>query len=502
MHLFLFVTAQALFFCTVLLSDFMPSVFGAYADQRLLLTLSLIALIAIALLRLHTRRMIIPALIGLWPYLLLVSSFLLSALQHTSSPFFLVEPVFYTLYFLAFGITGYAIQVEGRAKEAVQALVVVAVISCFFYAAVSIMVYLFALTDKLSHFEQFIPWGFANVRYWSQIAAWVLPLLPLCLLVLSWKENRIWQLGVTFTAATWWWMLFMSSSRGAVVGLLTGFVLVVLFFGRCALPWVKLYARFVFCGVIIWLLLSVVIPSLFLESIHIRGVKGDSSGRVPLWVEAWNMSLQNFPFGMGPQSWLTHDILTGAYRESSKLGHPHNMYLMWAAEYGWISIAGLIMLCGVALKNLWLRMAAARAEGNGNGLCGVALTASVTAAMVHGSVSAVFIAPGSMLVGLCVLTAFWAFVTPHPIGSDREYVVRRSKRSWLGGYLFVLMFVLVSTFWFKNVLVYRQAMELDRTFYDDEVSLRQLPRFWLHGNFPRHPSQMPNANSNVSGSSD
>ena len=486
-----FYVVLALIFCTVLLADYMPSVFGAYADQRILLSVLLMALIAVGLFRLGNAREVMPALAELWPFLPLLFSFCLSALQNSMGAFYLVEPVFYALYFLAFGIAGYVIRAESRSREAGQALVIVSGISCFFYAAMTITVYLFAITDAFSRLDHIIPWGFVNIRYWSHVATWAVPLFPLCLLVLPWKENRLWRLGVIFTAAIWWWILFLSSSRGSMVGLFVGLILVWLCFGRSALPWVKLFVRFAVYGLIAWFLLSVVIPSLVFDEMQVRGLKGDSSGRMPLWLEAWNMSLQNFPWGMGPQSWLTHDILTDAYRGSPKFGHPHNMYLMWAAEYGWVSVAGLVVLCVAALKNLWLRISAARSEQGVSALYMAALTGSVTAAVVHGGVSAVFIAPGSMLIGLCVLSVFWALIKPEPTGPKEVGIAGKATRFRPGGYLLILIFILASAFWFRDVLRYRHAMADDLTYYQDELSLGHLPRFWFHGNFPRHPSQMP-----------
>ncbi|MDY6930076.1 MAG: O-antigen ligase family protein [Pseudomonadota bacterium] len=490
-RLFRFFLVPALFFCAVLFADFIPSLFGAYADQRLLLSLSLIVLIAFGLLRLHCRRMLLSALFELWPFLPLVFSFFLSPLQYPSGDFHLVEPVYYAFYFLAFGMTGYIIRIERSTRKAAQALVMAAGIGCFFYAAMTITVYLFAITDAFSRLDHIIPWGFVNIRYWSHVATWAVPLFPLCLLVLPWKDNRLWRLGVAFTAAIWWWILFLSSSRGSMIGLFVGLILVWLCFGRSALPWVKLFVRFAVYGLIAWFLLSVVIPSLVFDEIQVRGLKSDSSGRMPLWLEAWKMSLQNFPWGMGPQSWLTHDILTDAYRASPKFGHPHNMYLMWAAEYGWISVAGLVVLCVAALKDVWPRISAARSEQGVNALYLAALTGSVTAAVVHGGVSAVFIAPGSMLIGLCVLSVFWAFIKPEPTGPKAVGIAGKATRFRPGGYLVVLIFILASAFWFRDVLRYRQAMADDLTYYQDELSLGHLPRFWFHGNFPRHPSQMP-----------
>jgi O-antigen ligase len=480
-----------LLFCAVLFADFIPSFFGAYDDQRVLLSLSVIVLITFGLLELNCRQKIASASAELWPFFPLIFTFGLSALEHSSASFSMIEPVFYALFFLSFGLIGYVIRGERLSAQAAQGLMMVAVVCCFFYAAITLMVFLFSITDDFSHFNQMVPWGFVNIRYWSHTASWLVPLFPLCLLVLPWKDNRLWRCGVTFTAAIWWWILFLSSSRGSIIGLFAGLVLAWLFFGKAALPWVKLFVRFAIYGLIFWLLLSVIIPGLMSDDLQVRGIKGDSSGRMPMWLEAWAMSLQNFPFGMGPQSWLKHEVLTGAYRASPKFAHPHNMYLMWAAEYGWISIAALALLCTFALRNLRSRISSVRAGVDEGAPYLIALTASVTAAFVHGGVSAVFMAPGSMLIGLPVLTVFWACIRPESSVTVSSEVALGPNRSRFGGYLLVLVFVLSSVFWFREVLRYRQAMIEDLGFYQEEVVLGQLPRFWLHGNYPRHESQMP-----------
>jgi len=493
----LFSAIGILFFCFVLFADFIPAFFGAYADQRLVLSMSLITLIVLALIWLSFQRKLASTLPDLWPFTLLVFSFFLAALQYHSGAFYLVEPVFYALYFLAFGITSYVIRAEGVARIASQALMMVAAVACFFYAAMTITVYLFAITDDFFQLDNIIPWGFVNIRYWSHIATWVVPLFPLCLLIAPCKDNKLWRLGVVFAAAIWWWILFMSSSRGSMVGLFIGFILVWACFGRIALPWVKLFVRFAVYGLVAWLVLSVVIPSLVFDNIQIRGITGDSSGRMPLWQEAWTMSLQNFPFGMGPQAWLTHDILTEAYRDSKKFGHPHNMYLMWAAEYGWVSIAGLIVLCGVALARLFRQVSAVKAGLNDNGLYLIAVTASVIAALVHAGVSAVFIAPGSMLIGLLVLTVFWALIQPDHSAPAAAMAFKRQRFSRLAGFALVILFLVASLVWFREVLRYRQAMANDVTYYQENVSLGHLPRFWFHGYFPRQSKLMPDVKSSL-----
>jgi O-antigen ligase len=452
----------------------------------------MLGVVLIAMVSLSWRGYLLSGLKGLWPFHLLILSFLAATLAHGQNRFHAVEPVFYALYFLVFGFAGHFIHRRGLAQVSVKSLTLIAAIACFFYAGMTITVYLFAVTDNFARLDHLIPWGFVSIRYWSHIATWLLPLFPLAVLAGPLKEHRLWQFGVGFTAAVWWWMVIMSSSRGSMVGLAFGFVFVWVFFGKAALPWAKLSLKFVGYGLIAWLVLSLLIPSLVFDEIQVRGIKGDSSGRMPLWQEAWAMSLQNFPFGMGPQSWLTHEILTSEYEASKKFGHPHNMYLMWAAEYGWVAIAGLLVLMGHALRRLWFRRSEVQRGVYGYPLALVAFTASVVAAMVHAGVSAVFIAPGSMLVGLLVLSVFWALIQPAafdgPLSTEKKGSTGRSR---IFASALVIAVGVGSGLWLKQVWEYHQAMVEDLPYYQRNVSLGHLPRFWFHGYFPRQPGLMP-----------
>lgn len=97
-------------------------------------------------------------------------------------------------------------------------------------------------------------------------------------------------------AGLWWWIILLSTSRGTILGLLFGTLLVVLLFGRYSLPWLKLFLFYLVIGVLVWLLLSVLIPSLLAGQVELRSVSTDSAGRMPLFVEAWSMSLKELPW--------------------------------------------------------------------------------------------------------------------------------------------------------------------------------------------------------------
>lgn len=409
----------------------------------------------------------------------------------TPNDFVWAEAILFPAYLLA--VFGYSTFLANNSFFYIKSVLICVLAGAIFYALLTPSVYLFALSDGVSRLDQFLPWGYVNIRYWSQLATWVLPLLPLALLIKPVCDNRLWRLGAGIAAAIWWWLLLMSSARGSALSVLIGVIFVSILFGRHANAWLMVLGKQILIGVAVWLLLSVLVPGLLIESPEMRTIGTDTSGRMRLWQESWAMSLVNFPFGLGAQSWLTHDIITPAYEAGKKLGHPHNMYLMWAAEYGWLSILGLSLIgaglfCGLFVVR---RRVSRRALADTNRNLIIALTASTVAAVSHAGASSVFIAPASMLVGLIVLSLFrGALIHPEFCEIRSGGVHFSGKRIFLRS--LVLPFALgVILFWSFEVVRYYQAMTLDRSWYAENVPQSMQPRFWSHGNFPRRAQLMP-----------
>lgn len=475
----------------VLFIDLFPAPYGGYADQRFLLVVlcGLLAILPVGFYALRCSSAAFRLFGVLVPTALLCIGLLVLSLPYRGHSYVWVEPGMYVFFFLAAVTSGAWLSIAGSGESFVRALVLIVAASCALYGLATMNVYLFALMDRVTNLVDFIPWGFVNIRYWSHIATWCLPLMPLAVLVGPLKGNRLWRVGVLLSAGIWWWILILTTSRGSALGIAFGVVVVLLLFGRRALPWLKVFLVYLVAGVIIWALLSIVIPSLIAEDVQIRSIRTDSSGRMPLFIEAWAMSLQNFPFGMGPQSWLTHDVLTEAYSQSRHFGHPHNMYLMWAAEYGWVVVGLLGLVVAQAVRYFWIRRSEVLSENNSEQvfmLMGV--TASVSAALFHGGVSAVFMAPGSMLVGLFVLVAFWALIIPKAVIGQQPADYRRSFGVWRAiAIIGCLVLITLWLLWMKEVWGYFEDMRLDEQTYSEEVGGGILPRFWFHGNFPRSP---------------
>lgn len=417
----------------------------------------------------------------IWPALIVAVSFLVLAAPYSSSPYAWVEPGMYAGFFFGFVALGQLINSVKWKTHFVVTVVYSVVIAAVLYGAITLMIFMFALSDEVSNLSIFIPWGFVNIRYWSHVATWLMPLLALAVLIGPLREQRLWGFFAAAAAALWWWIIFLSASRGTMIGLAFGVLVAMAFIGRPALPWLKVFGRYLLYGVLAWVLLSVLIPFVVLGDSELRTLHGSTSGRMPLFTEAWRMSLQNFPFGMGPQSWLTHDVLTEEYRKSSKFAHPHNMYLMWAAEYGWLLVGTLVLLGGKATQLLWRRRVEMRAYPEGmEALLLAAFTASVSAALLHAGASSVFIAPGSMLVGFLVLSVFWGLIST-PFAGRRKSV----KGNFFSAALVTLLFGILATFWLREVAIYHQAMEDDRDLRFESVPYGTPPRFWYYGDFPR-----------------
>ena len=475
----------------VLFADFLPMYAGSYADQRFLL-IGLVGLVSVAAAFFVLSRGLpsTRAAFALLPALLFIFGFPILSIPFREQVYTFVEPGLYAFYFAAMVSGGLVFAMQGAAHRYVEVFVSVAAVACFFYGAMSVNVYLFALVDGQADLSDLIPWGFVSIRYWSHVATWLLPILPLAVLVGPLRRLELWRIIVATGAGLWWWIILLSTSRGSMIGIVSGVLLVTLFFGRQSWPWLRQFIVYFLIGVALWFFLSVLVPSLFFGETELRSLHATSSGRMPLFIEAWQMSLQHFPLGMGPQSWLTHDLLTQEYSESIKFGHPHNMYLMWAAEYGWLLILLLIVLALQLIHFFLKRRTILLVEGKTPGVLMLAgITASVVGALIHAGVSAVFIAPGSMLVGLLVLLAFWALIAPQVFRPEARGYDAQSPAKLAFAFSSATVVAVLWLLWLGQVHTYYLDMKADEVYSQQQLKEWTTPRFWFHGNFPRREAR-------------
>src|SRR5699024_8003261 len=127
--------------------------------------------------------------------------------------------------------------------------------------------------------HQHLPWGFINIRYWSQVASWLLPVLPLALVSHPLSKQRYWRIIVYFNFAVWVWLLLLSTARGSSLALVCSTVFIGLIFKKQSKAWLSVMLKALVLGTLTWLLFSIVIPEFFLDNIKLRGLSTNSSGR-------------------------------------------------------------------------------------------------------------------------------------------------------------------------------------------------------------------------------
>lgn len=466
---------------TSLFVGLLPTITGNYSDQRFLVCAISWALLCLALGKLVIRPQQSPRM----AYLLWLLPFVLVFLSGELYPAtFHVEPLMFAFFFS--GALLYGSQLSGFKNFAVgvrQALTLIALLALI-YGLIAVLNYGLALRDGNREVDTTVTWGFPNIRYWSHLATWLIPLFAIAQQSGSLSKLPLVRALLFLSGAIWWWMIFTTSARGSAVGLIVGSAVVIALFKRSSLGWLRVMGKQLLGGGFLWLVLTVLVPWLVFGSADLRELRVHSSGRLPLWQEAWEMSLVNFPFGLGPQSWLTHETLTDAYKLSNPFAHPHNMYLLWAAEYGWVSLAALLIaVFGVCRSLVGVNRRLESAEGKDKVIVG--LTASVVAAFTHASVSAVFMAPASMLVGLLVLTLFSAHLSMTSEFSQGGGIFKLSTQSLrLSAGLLLVVCGLIGGFWMSEVWHYYEGNMLDRQTYQGQGAIYS-PRFWSHGDFPR-----------------
>lgn len=466
-----------------LFAGLIPSVTDNYSDQRLLLVGVMWSVCCFSLASITFRGVQSPysrLLIWLLP---LIAVFLSGELYPAT---YRVEPLMFAYFFLGSCLCGGLVSQHNDLNLTLRRIVSIVTFMALIYGFIALMNYGLALQDKNAEIDTTLTWGFPNIRYWSHLATWLIPLFAIAHHkgVLSYLPL---MRGLYLsTGALWWWILLSTSARGSILGLVLGSAVVVVLFGREALIWLKSAGVQLAGGLMLWFGLTVLIPLFLFGSVDLREVDTDTSGRMPLWHEAWAMSLINFPFGLGPQSWLMHSPITEVYENSKSYGHPHNMYLLWVAEYGWISFAALAIAVAGIIKSMLVRGSAYIEKGR-DATVMAGITVSVVAAGVHSGFSAVLMAPASMLTGFLVLTLFLALLQAPLQGDSQRLSVPTRPLVRLSAGFALLAVLVVGPLWGQEVWRYYKDNMEDRLTYKGQGSIYS-PRFWSHGDFPRQQS--------------
>jgi O-antigen ligase len=414
----------------------------------------------------------------------LVSAFV-STLYAKTIAHELTELFFWSISLLAMSSIVFAFgQVIDVRKFAIYFVSVSALISVIFVILV-LLLFIVYLNGDERQFDPIVLLGFANIRYWSHLASLLIPILPILIICSNRVPFRYSKYATYLVLSGFWWLLFVTTARGAILSILVSGVLIFLLFRRGSIRWIRVSLGGMVLGLALYLFSEILLPQFIQGSeASIRTFGTSSSGRIELWTMALKKSLEIFPLGIGSMSWVHTEALNSLGMTGEPYSHPHNMYLLWAAENGWLSVLGasMVFLSGAKrLINKSVLVRKGRADELDSTLL-VGFSVSILASASHAGLSMMYLAPASMLVVLFVAPIFWYLTKPE---GDRDFTEQGyENRSW-SSRVWLVIALSSSLLLIQKTAIYYSDMKKDEVTYRASIYNGFAPRFWFHGQYPR-----------------
>ncbi|SFT82028.1 O-antigen ligase family protein [Halomonas saccharevitans] len=307
--------------------------------------------------------------------------------------------------------------------------------------------------------------GFANVRFFADVAVGLMPLAMLYALARR-RPSLIAGLLCLLPLSVWWWLLWVSESRAALLGLFVGAACALLVVGRAARWPVLLLALSGGLGLAGWWFVNPLGGgSGGEEAVFLRDITS-SSRRFILWPEALGYAVDHFPLGIGPMGF--------AYSGTLLEGHAHNLFFNTAAEWGF-PLMGLLV--GVLLYGAWVILRRGRNMGEEDKRGFACLVIAFVGVMVNAQFAGSHIIPLSGMVMVLVIGLVFGFCSasgPLPLESSGP-VPLGATLLWVALMLVLayLLYAGAELYWLAENSTSRCFQELGRAYY--------YPRFWAQG---------------------
>ena len=392
-----------------------------------------------------------------------------------------LEPAPYSFVFLVFDL-GYwasvfmvALYISMEKVEPVKLakwVSVAASIGCLLYLPTIVMGIGFWYAQQAGKITEFLPFGFYGIRPWSHIATWLLPLTVGTILLASIMplfRHQFWKWVLVTSVGFWFFVLISSGARGSLISQFLSLAFLLVFFGKSVWPIFKLWVTLFSIGVIFYLVLVFIIPSFFFDEVKASlSLRTHSSGRLELWAFALELSVRNFPLGVGPLSYIAETPV-------SANATPHSLYFRWAAEYGWlfvlVFIAGLVWLAAPLFRQM--------RSVNIKKIEPFQLTIiwSALAAFFHANVSGVFTSPYSLAVGFPVLIVVFVFII------KAKASLKLTKLHIRGVSASAALLFSISIAMMPSMHSWYVEAKRDQELFFETYKSSLSPRFWLHGRY-------------------
>lgn len=383
-----------------------------------------------------------------------------------------------TLYWMASALLGIYLGLackKSSISELSRGMLLVVVVSLSIYVLTIIMGFGFWYGGGAGTVTDYLPFGFYNMRMWSHVATWLIPLG--CAISITVFDNKFsftnkYIIFLYFAFGCWFMVLLGSGARGSLVAqVLSLLILAVLYrqsFYRIARFWLISFA----VGCLLYGIFVVLVPWFVFEHGEVyTPLRSGLSGRLALWSHAFSLSMDNFPGGVGALGYILNT-------PEDALGSPHSFYLRWAAEYGWLVLFAFIL----GLVTLSWRGWRCPMYGSADD-CDlsyqIAVQWSVLAAFIHAGVSGIFTSSISQLVGFPILILYFAYMASYHKTDDQiDNRIFQSIGLGCAGVMMALALLMVQPMysWWQSALA-------DQSDYFEIYQRPLAPRFWLHGRF-------------------
>lgn len=351
-------------------------------------------------------------------------------------------------------------------------------LGCAFYILVEMIVYAALIKIGGQPLNARLIFGFDNYRFFNHVQTISLPLLVLLICRSKDGKNKIFP---WIVASLWWMLLFVSAGRGTFIGLLAGIGVSWFCLRGHALQWCRVMLWSALAGLGAYLLFYVLLPLAlglqpfgFLFSVVDRTIQNPDSSRWPLWLRAWQMTMEHPWLGTGPLHFahFGRDVQIGA--------HPHNWLLQIASEWGIPALFCLVAAIALGFKSLLGMRQSLGAEDVKNHVTLAAWLSIGVAILVDGLVSGLVVMPTSQLWIALYLGCVWGWVVsvrPAQIRQRLPMAVRV-----LGAMVMLAaVYLLINGLWpeMRDLPAYEE-LNLQKNLYADPV---YRPRIWLGGYF-------------------
>lgn len=230
-----------------------------------------------------------------------------------------------------------------------------------------------------------LTFGFVNRRFFNQIQPIAIALAFICLLDRHDRRRMIFLVGFLSCQL---YLAIMSGGRGILMSMLLGFFVVFCLSAR--------YRRTLAFVILLSITLSFVLTLLtelnggFVDAE--RFVNFSSSGRLDLWMMAFETFLQSPWLGSGPGTFGTWN--------PNVSGHPHNLFLKYLSEWG---VGGVVILVFCFAKMVH---SIRRRRTRELSVLQIGVIYGIVSLTTYSMFSGVFVMPVSMAAGLVFIPIF------------------------------------------------------------------------------------------------